>query len=694
MADEYVTLAEAAELEGIKYKTMAQRIARNPDAFSTRTAKAGAGGRDIVSIALASLSKQARNVWKERERLKCAAIPEEDGAGEPEEAAPWYVDTDLDWYMEHYKTNYYKGMELGNIVREFLRYDGADKSEFAEAFAQERLGKGQRTLYRYTKTYQEASAWAAKLQKENKASYEFLKVLSLCRKPKESGTFPSITPEVKQVIKNIWFNQTFAQNQGTREMLYEKLNAVAAVNEWERLPSYQTVARYICHLMEDEAMGNAYYMASKGLREYKNKAMVKGSRDTTGLQVMQMVMGDEHTFDCWVSYRQPNGTVTAIKPKLVAWVDMRSRAVMGDMICKDASSDILKQSLLKMLYTDIGGVPEYLLIDNGRDYTAKTMTGRDRNDRSGMEFDDTAKGFYKSIGIRDDHRALPYEPWSKGQIERFFRTVCNQFTRWMKSYTGTLTGSKTADKVDKDIKDMLKRGELFTMEEFYTKWNTWLNEVYMHKLHAGLKKMGEAFQTPYDLFLKGERYFKAAPPKSYATMLMMKSESVLVRNIGIIRKGFEYRSDDLCDYIGQKVDIKYDPDDMAVLYVFNRNGKRICEAYSQELLQMAPKVKQKPLEEHIQMQKRQQKRDRERLEDARRPFEEMNDQYIGFSDTAGGIELMVGADKKQTKVVTMPSDRTYQQGFRSQERETEGQENEYMNRQAEEALKKLRVIGE
>lgn len=32
-------------------------------------------------------------------------------------------------------------------------------------------------------------------------------------------------------------------------------------------------------------------------------------------------------------------------------------------------------------------------------------------------------GFYKSIGIKDDHRALPYEPWSKGQIERFFRTV-------------------------------------------------------------------------------------------------------------------------------------------------------------------------------------------------------------------------------------------------------------------------------
>ena len=95
-------------------------------------------------------------------------------------------------------------------------------------------------------------------------------------------------------------------------------------------------------------------------------------------------------------------------------------------------------------------------------------------------------------------------------------------------------------------------------------------------LHAhgtpGLKKMGETYKKPYDCFMNEDRYFKAAPPKSYATMLMMKSENVLVRNIGITKWGYEYRSDELCDYIGRKVDIKYDPDDMAVLYVFDQRA--------------------------------------------------------------------------------------------------------------------------
>lgn len=472
MAEVYVTLGEAAELERVKYNTMVKRVLRKQESFVTKTEKSENGGKDVVLVAVSSLSKQARNAWKEREKLKSFTEEFPDKKeDEQKPEVPWYVNTDVDWYIENYKERYYKAVELGNVVRKFLQYDEGDRTKYAEEFAQKYLGKGQRTLYRYTKAYLEASAWADKLEKEDGAGREFFKVLCLCRKPKETGCFPSIKPEVKQVIKNIWFNEDFARNQGTREMLYEKLTAIANINKWEKIPSYQTVTRYISYLMEDEGMRNAWFLASRGTREYKNKVMVKGSRDTKGLQVMQIVMGDEHTFDCWVSYKQPNGKVIAIKPHLAAWVDMRSRVIMGDVMCKDANSDILKQSLLKMIYSEPGGVPEYLYIDNGKDYTAKTMTGRDRNDRSGMNFDNETMGFYKSIGIKDDHRALPYEPWSKGQIERFFRTVCNKFTRWMKSYTGTLTGSKTSDKVDKDIKRMLERGELLTLEEFYEKWH-------------------------------------------------------------------------------------------------------------------------------------------------------------------------------------------------------------------------------
>lgn len=689
---DYVTLTEAAELEGLKYDAIKKRVLRKPDGFMTKIVKQESGGRDIVLVAVSSLSKQARAAWKEREKLKeyVETCPEETEEAQPKR--PWYVDMDLDWYISNYKERYYQGVELGNTLREFLQYEESARTLYAESFAQEKLGKSARTLYRLVKSYMEAAAWADKLQKETGFNYEFFKVLSLCRKPKETGSFPSITSEVKKVIMNIWFNEDFARNKGTREMLYDKLQVIADVNHW-KIPSYQTVVRYIQFLMENKRLKNAHFLAERGVREYRNKKVVKAKRDTKGLQVMEVLMGDEHTFDCWVSYRQPNGKVIAIRPKLVAWIDVRSRMIMGDIICKDANGDILKESLLKLIYADANGVPKYILIDNGKDYTKKELTGVNRKQRVRTDFDDEVKGFYQSIGIVAYERAKPYEAWDKGQIERSFRTVCNQFTKWFASYTGTLTGTRTDDKVDKDIDRMLKRGELLTMDEFYQKWHEWLTKVYAYKRHRGLVNAKETYVTPYECFTKEERYHKAVPPREYATMLMLKSEHAHVYPTGINRFGNFYMSEELCQYIGEDVDIKYDPNDISTVYVFFQ-GKQVCEAYSQELLQIAPTVHQEAVAEHKRRQKAQEKRDREILEAAKVGLQEINEQFTSFQAIAGGIDLMIGKKPpRNTKVVSLPEDNTYRQGFRTR-KEEEPEENTYLASQGEKALQKLRVIGE
>lgn len=99
----YVTLEIGAELEGMKYDAFQKSVARKRDKYLVRTVVPENGGREVVMVAVSSLSKSARNAWKEREKLRLLAEaksnPETEKPADIRADAPWYVGTDLEWYM-------------------------------------------------------------------------------------------------------------------------------------------------------------------------------------------------------------------------------------------------------------------------------------------------------------------------------------------------------------------------------------------------------------------------------------------------------------------------------------------------------------------------------------------------------------------------------------------------------------------
>ena len=116
----YVTLDEAARLEDIKYHTLRQKVLRDTAGkFLTRTEKSEAGGKDKVLVAVSSLSPKARKAYAQLQELQAQAdIP--DMVPETDTEEPWYVGVSLDWYIENFPEQYYKGVERGNAVRNFL----------------------------------------------------------------------------------------------------------------------------------------------------------------------------------------------------------------------------------------------------------------------------------------------------------------------------------------------------------------------------------------------------------------------------------------------------------------------------------------------------------------------------------------------------------------------------------------------
>ncbi|MEG0338569.1 MAG: transposase [Oscillospiraceae bacterium] len=688
MPEEYVTLEEAAGFESLKYNTVIQRLQRNPQIFKTQTQPRECGGKDMVLVAVSSLSAKGRRAYKASRRIFGSdVIIDENAADEP-----WYLDVNLNSYIESNKQKYYESIELVNMVQRFIAYPTAQKTDYAQQFAME-LGVSQRTLYRYTENVIQASAWALKLEKEDGMSREYFRALSLCRKPKDSGSFPSLTDEQRAVIENIWFDKDFSANRGTMEALYSKFEELAVKRQWSDYPSAKTVSRYIKAAMETKGAVSARYLAAKGTIEWKNKQMLKGKRDTTALKVMEYVMADAHTLDFWVQYTMPNGKIKAVRPVLVAWIDVRSRCIMGDVFCVNSNAQVVKESVVKMAYSRCGGIPSFMHMDNGKDFTANEMLGQNRKIRGmkDIEMDSETRGFLISIGVNEWTRALPFQPWDKGQIERSFSTFCTQFSKQFKSYTGTLTGSKTEGKIKKDIPKMLERGELLTMDEAFEKWTDYKENVYHKHVHRGLKDAGEKWVTPIDLFENAARYEKAVPPREYAAMLLMKADRALVKNQGITKFGTLYTDFELCHYIGKAVGIKWDIDDITKLYVYDESGKKICEAVSAELLQFAPHCSQEMIEEHKRKQNKQLAQTRQLLKEMETPYE-VRVAEGRAPDVVGKLDLMIGHAPK-SKTISLPQDKEFRAEMATTNKKKAKASGEFFDEKADSALSRIKAIN-
>ena len=679
----YCTIAEAATLEGMTYEAMKKKLQRNLEEYITKIEKPQNGGKERVLININSLSSKARKLYRAREKVKLLSEKDEND---------WYLDVDINWYIENNKKYYYKAIELAGIIESYLEENKNTKNK-AELLAkyQHITGMSQRSFYRKVDAYLKGISWADEMSKVNDNTYEYYKILAISRKPIQSNKFNSMTPEVKAFIENMWSEPMFAQNQNHIMRIYEALLVMKDEKGWE-VPHYSTLARYIRYLKE--CIGNKRDVLVKDSKKFKAENVLKARRDTGSLKVMEVVMGDGHTFDCWVSVKRDNGKIDAVRPKLLAWVDLRSRCIVSYAICENANKYIMAKTFVNMVYPKkdseipFEGVPKYIYIDNGKEYTSEYLLGRNRTER--CETSTEMKGFIRGLGIIDDVRAIPYYSWSKAQVERFFGGVCSRFTKTLNSYVGTLTGSKTSAKIKKDIKKMLDQGKLLTIEEFSEKFSIWLKS-YHKTVHSGLKRQHEENPIPFELYKNAERYYKPAPPHEYIETLLPEIRGVRVYNTGIERFGVTYVAPELGMYIGeQKVNIKYNPDDITKIHVYTLDGKKVCDAVSYELLKIAPKIGEKQYKEFAKLIGNQKRDAKEAMKLLQMPYEERVLQVKPV--------IMQEIKQENPKVVALPIDEQFKNEIKRNgknrkksniEDKEQSKNNEFFERQAAEAFAML-----
>lgn len=674
----WVSLDEAALLEQTDYDTMQKRIWRDSDSshsmrepmarYRVKTESRGSdGGRELVFVELRSLSHeaQARYKYKKDWEKRKAKYESED--------EPWYVGMKLDAYLHEYSSEFYAKTALRveiekyfKLIRDMPRGGG---TEFSMEYAKS-LGIGYKQLRRYILRYREAEYFA------ERDGAEFYKTLSLC-KPPQKGKGVKLTDEMKAQLENLWTNPLYHENLQPFQALYEEFCGFYCKGEY--IPSYQTCKRYIDSIVYGRS--DVSTLLKDGYQGFRNKGMIKATRDIKSLRVMDLIMGDAHTFDCWVSVRHDNKDV-AIRPYLVGFVDARSKVIVGWGICTCPNAEVIKNVLINMMYPKKNGfaegVPRVIYIDNGKDFTSQELTGRKRTER--FDLDRNIKGFYKSVGIEYDKRALPYTPWTKAQIERFFGGLCSRFSKRFPSYTGTLTGSKTSGKRTKDIEGMLKRGELPDIEAFSEMFEVYLSD-YHEKVHSTLKADGEEIPTPHGVWDNAERYFKAAPPIEYALSLIGKSCERRVYNTGIRLNNTLYFHELLGGYIDDSVIVRYTDGIEGVKVYRKDNGMKICDAYPVEKLNPLADADDELLMQHLKAQKRQLRRVRDDVRELSRTYEERSLQLPELED-------------KRPDIVSIPQDKEWREeaikNSEKRKKEVKREQTDYMRRLADEAFDMIR----
>jgi transposase InsO family protein len=338
------------------------------------------------------------------------------------------------------------------------------------------------------------------------------------------------------------------------------------------------------------------YLCRYGKRAYSKKFMPYNEQDWSLIAPGEFYVADHTQCDFWCAYKDG-----LIRPWLTAVLDCRSRCIVGWHLGPKPHQEAIL-SALYMAFSE-WGIPRTLRIDNGRDFQARTFTGltkrearelrrvygrewRDvvRRQREAVALDDPRwAGIVEELGVRRIN-ANPYAAWSKGQIERWFRTFEDQCGKGFATYCGNEPKNRPEclDQIlhrrrgveDKAL-SVVDSSDVPTLDHVRERIAEYLLQ-YHDQPHAGV---GIENATPRETWAI-DNAARTAEREALTCMMSIRGEYTVGRNGVSVRLGgrtFGYgaRSAALHRYMGRKVLVGVAPDRPADCSAFDRQTRRL-----------------------------------------------------------------------------------------------------------------------
>lgn len=322
--------------------------------------------------------------------------------------------------------------------------------------------------------------------------------------------------------------------------------------------------------LEREVDGRLVVARREGA-EALRRSLPAQERSVLDLHAMEAVNIDGHKFDVFVRWPAspgfPDGRIG--RPLMVALQDIYSRKIVAHRI--DESENALATRLVFADCFRDWGIFRECLLDNGRAFASKIITGGAKSRFRFKIKDDEPTGVLTALGITI-HWATPYRGQSK-PIERAFRDMCDTIAKHPK-FAGAYTGNKP------DAKPENYGSRAIPIDEFR---RVVALGIAAHNAKpgrrtetaGGVRSFDQVFDASYAIAAIGK-----ATPEQLRLALLTAEDRMCDRQTGVVTlEGNRYWAAELADHIGTRVTLRFDPDDLhGEVHVYDRQGRFVVTA--------------------------------------------------------------------------------------------------------------------
>ena len=277
------------------------------------------------------------------------------------------------------------------------------------------------------------------------------------------------------------------------------------------------------------------------------------------------VNADGHRVD--VHVRWPDGKIK--RPYLVGFQSIPKAKILAWRIDRSENTEVCRLAFADLV-TEYG-IPPYITLDNGMAWASKAASGGTATRFRSKVRDDDPLGFFCMLGS-EVHWAQPYHGQSKG-IERAWRDLATRIAK-RPEFAGAYCGNSVPNRPESWAEEHAVDLDVFL--------RVCAIEIKEHNAREGRTAVaGASFDTAFAAAYEQAIIRKASEQQRRA--LWLSSEHVTVRtngnvNLSKVRDPF-YWAPELCNHIGTKVTLRYDPDHLgAGVHVYDCKGNYLCHA--------------------------------------------------------------------------------------------------------------------